>query len=149
MISPFRSNFLKTMLRLATTMDEIPVVADQRGSPTDARDLAQALQRIVLNMVDKSGSASGVYHFANDGEASWAELAAAIMEEAANAGLPFARINPIGSDEYPTRAARPVDSRLSTAKLVRDYAVATRNWRHALRGIVDRIAAESSAENQR
>jgi dTDP-4-dehydrorhamnose reductase len=89
-VSPHRANFLKTMLRLAGEgREEIRVVADQRGCPTFAGDLAEALMRVTLAMVDRPDGLSGTYHFVNEGEASWAEFAAAIFAASpAEAGPP-------------------------------------------------------------
>ena len=147
-VSQFRSNFLKTMLNLAARMDEIGVVADQVGSPTAAGDIADALQTIVLRMMDDAAAPTGTYHFVNDGEASWADFASAIMEEAAVAGLPAARIRGVTSAEYPTRVTRPADSRLSTTSLRRDYGIAPRHWRDAARDVIGQVAAQSHSKDQ-
>ena len=144
LVSPFGSNFLKTMLRLASERDEISVVADQRGCPTAAGDLAAVLQRIVLRLMEEPSAPTGTYHFVNEGEATWAELAAFIMAEAGRAGLPTARIKPVTSAEYPARAARPSDSRLSTETLLGEYGLSNRPWREAVSAIIHQIANNQS-----
>jgi dTDP-4-dehydrorhamnose reductase len=139
-VSPFRSNFLTTMLRLAENTEEIRVVADQKGCPTIAGDIALALQMIVLRMIKEPSAPTGTYHFVNDGEASWSDLAAAIMAVASEAGLPSARIVGIASDAYPTKVKRPADSRLDTSTLARDYGITPRAWQSAVRQVVQELA---------
>jgi dTDP-4-dehydrorhamnose reductase len=141
-ISPHRSNFLKTMLRLAGERDEISVVDDQRGCPTVAADLAHALQVIVLRLLDDPGAPTGIFHFVNSGEASWAELAEVIMHEAQANGLPAAKIVPVPSSAYPTKVARPADSRLSTERLNRDYGIRPRPWQEAVTATVREVARQ-------
>ena len=139
-VSPFRANFVRTMLRLATDRDQIGVVADQRGSPTGAADVAAALATIALRMIDDPAAPLGTYHFANAGEASWAELGEAVMEEARRHGLPHARIRPITTADYPTRAVRPVDSRLDIRRIARDYGISPRHWRAMVASTVAELA---------
>jgi dTDP-4-dehydrorhamnose reductase len=116
-------NFVKTMLRLGAEREEISVVADQAGSPTYTADLAPLLCDMALS------EKYGVYHATNEGVCTWAEFAAAVMEEA---GLP-ARIKPTTTAAYPTRAARPLNSRLSKANLTRAGFNRLPHWRDALR----------------
>ena len=128
-VSPFGANFVTTMLRLAADRDEIGVVADQRGCPTGAGDVADALAAITLRMIGDPAAPLGLYHFVNAGEASWAELAEAVMEEAERNGVRRARIKPIATADFPTRAVRPADSRLDIRRIARDYGIAPRPWR--------------------
>lgn len=100
-------NFVKTMLRLGAEKERITVVGDQVGSPTYTADLA----RLLCDMAETDRY--GVYHAANEGFCSWAEFAAEIMKRA---GLP-AKIVPIPSAEYKTKAVRPLNSRLSKRSL--------------------------------
>ena len=139
-VSPFRSNFVKTMLRLAADRDEIGVVGDQRGCPTGGRDIAGALATIALRMIDDPAAPTGIYHFVNAGEASWAELAEAVMREAQRHGLPSARIKPIATADFPTRAARPADSRLDVGRIGRDYGIFPRNWQAMITSTVAELA---------
>ena len=97
------NNFVKTMRRLAETRDELNVVADQIGSPTYTRDLAVLLVSMIKT------EKYGVYHATNEGFMSWAEFAQSIMEKS---GL-STKINPIPTSEYPVKAKRPLNSRLS------------------------------------
>jgi len=141
-VSPFRANFVKTMLRLAADRDELGVVADQRGCPTGAGDVAEALATIALRLIDDPAAPLGTYHFANTGEASWAELAEAVMEEAERYGMPRALIRPIGTADFPTRAARPADSRLDIRRIARDYGIAPRHWRAMIAATVAELAGK-------
>ena len=139
-VSPFRANFVKTMLRLAADRDEIGVVADQRGCPTGAGDVAAALATIAMRLIDDPAAPLGTYHFANAGEASWAELAEAVMVEAERHGMPHARIKPIASADFPTRAVRPADSRLDSRRIAHDHGISPRHWRAMIASTVAEIA---------
>jgi len=117
------NNFVKTMLKLARTRDEINVVDDQTGSPTYTPDLAVLLCDMAL-----SGK-HGVYHATNEGFCSWAEFAKEIMKVSGS----NCRINPIPSELYPVKAVRPKNSRVSKASLdVAGYARLPQ-WQDALR----------------
>ncbi len=144
--SPFGSNFLKTMLRLARDRDEIGVVNDQLGSPTSALDLAMALRTVTLAMINDHKAPTGVFHFVNDGEATWSDFAQEIMAVAAEAGLPTANIRPVSSAEFATVVERPADSRLSTASLKDAYKTRNPHWRDATRAVLYRIATEPNLE---
>ena len=135
-LSPFGSNFARTMLRLGSERAELRVVDDQRGCPTSALDLADALRAMVLRQVDDSAAPTGVYHFVNAGETSWCGLARAIFVEASARGGPSPQVTAIATADYPTPAQRPASSRLSVEKLTRDYAITPRPWQVALAEIV-------------
>lgn len=134
--SPFGGNFVKTMLELARTRDEIRVVADQRGNPTSALALAEALLRVAAS----DRGEGGTYHLSGSGEANWAEFAAEIMRLAAKSGLPTAQIIPIAASDWPTPARRPADSRLDCAKFERDFGAGLAPWRDSLAKVVARLA---------
>jgi dTDP-4-dehydrorhamnose reductase len=131
-VSPHRANFLKTMLRLGAEREELRVVADQRGCPTFAADLAASVRDITLRLLAEPGAPVGTFHCVGAGEASWAEFAAAIMERAARGGRPMARVVPITTAEYPTPARRPANSRLSTRRLREAYGTVPPDWRASL-----------------
>ncbi len=145
-VSRRRSNFLTTMLRLAVERPVVRVVNDQRGCPTSARDVAEALQTITLAMIADRDAPTGVYHFVNAGEATWADLAREIFSQSAQSGGPAAEVQDISSSEYPSRARRPMNSRLATGKLTRDYGVIPRDWRAAVAEIVSELQAEGIGE---
>lgn len=115
-------NFIKTMLRLAETHEELSVVGDQIGSPTYTRDLAPLLVDMIAT------EKYGMYHATNEGVCSWADLAAEALRCAGKA----TRVKAIRTEEYPTRAKRPKNSRLSKKCL--DEAGFSRlpDWRDAV-----------------
>lgn len=143
-VSPHRANFLKTMLRLGAERDELRVVADQRGSPTFAIDLASAVRQIVLRLARDEAAPSGTFHFVNEGEATWAEFASAIMQGAVARGGRDAKIIPITSAEYPTPARRPANSRLATDRLREAYEITPPAWRAALDIALDELMRQRS-----
>lgn len=136
-----RANFVSTMLRLMFEKSDIGVVADQRGSPTYAADLASA----VLSIVRAPMPAFGTYHFANIGEATRYEFAVEIRERGLEYGLLErpCRISPLTSAQYPTRAKRPAYSALSTEKIRRDYGLRIPDWRDSLRSFLRSLATEA------
>jgi dTDP-4-dehydrorhamnose reductase len=141
--SPFGTNFVKTMLQLATTRDEVAVVADQIGNPTSAFDIADAVFAVarVLNE-EPARRMPGVFHMAGSGDASWADLAEAVFAASAAAGGPFARVRRIRTADYPTPAVRPVNSRLNCDTLARVYGVCLPDWRRSVAQVVSRLVCE-------
>ncbi|MDE6339342.1 MAG: dTDP-4-dehydrorhamnose reductase, partial [Muribaculaceae bacterium] len=123
--SEFGNNFVKTMLRLADERDEINVVADQIGTPTYAGDLAHAIHQIISHDTWKPG----IYHFTNEGVASWYDFTKAIFEIAGK----NTKVNPIRTKQYPTPAKRPLYSVLSKEKIKRTYGVDIPYWRDSLK----------------
>ena len=125
------ANFVKTMLRLAREKPVLRVVADQRGGPTFAGDLA----RIVLALAERRAPA-GIYHAAGDGPTTWHGLAVAVVDEAARAGrAPRVPVEPIGTADYPTAARRPRTSILDTGKL-RALGIVPAPWIEGVRAVV-------------
>lgn len=141
-LSAHRANFLKTMLRLAGERPVLRVVDDQLGCPTSATDIADALRTITLQMISDSSAPTGVYHFVNSGQATWADLARQIFENSGASGGPSATVEGIATQDYPTPARRPANSRLHTAKLTGDYGIVPRAWQLAVAEIVARLNAE-------
>jgi dTDP-4-dehydrorhamnose reductase len=143
--SPFGANFVKTMLRLAADRDEVAVVADQRGNPTSALDIADGILTVAENLVAKDGAElCGIFHMTGDGEATWAEFAEHIFAASAAAGGPSARVRPIGTADYPTPAQRPANSRLDCSKLARAHGVRLPDWRSSTRQIVERLVRSTA-----
>lgn len=130
-------NFLRTMLRLAAERDELRVVADQVGSPTPARWLAQVT---ALALAQGKGI-DGTWHVVADGQTSWHGFAAAIVEDAVAAGLlaRAPRVTPIATADFPTRARRPAYSRLDTGKLARDFGLRLPDWREGVRQVLGEL----------
>ena len=139
--SPFGNNFVKTMLRMAASRDELGVVADQIGNPTSALDIADAVMAIAANLVTRSDdpALSGLFHMSGRGEASWAELATRIFTASAAAGGPFACVRAITTAEYPTPARRPANSRLDCTRLELAHGVRLPDWQNS----VDHVVARS------
>lgn len=131
--SPFGSNFVKTMLRLAGDRDRVSVVADQVGNPTSALDIADGILMVAANLVASDRPAlRGVFHMTAQGEASWADFAAAIFAASAEHGGPAAQVEPITTTQYPTPATRPANSRLDCARIGEVHGVVLPDWRKSL-----------------
>ena len=129
------ANFVKTMLRLGAERDRLTVVADQIGGPTPAGDIASAALRMIRVMRDRPDTTGGIYHFAGAPDASWADFAREIM---AQAGL-GAQVADIPSSDYPTPAARPLNSRLECGRIARDFGIKRPNWRAGLARVLDQL----------
>jgi dTDP-4-dehydrorhamnose reductase len=131
--SSFGNNFVKTMLRLMAERDELTVVADQVGTPTWARGLAQACWAAVARP-----ALAGIYHWSDAGVCSWYDFAVAICEEAVAQGLlprpPHVR--PIPASDYPTPAQRPAYSVLDKSASWRDFELEGVHWRVQLRAML-------------
>jgi dTDP-4-dehydrorhamnose reductase len=138
--SPFGANFVKTMLRLAASRDEIGVVSDQRGNPTSALDIADGVLAVAANLRRGIDPAlRGIFHMTADGEVSWAEFAETIFAEAARRGGPSAIVKHIATADYPTPARRPANSRLDCCKLANAHGVRLPSWRPSTEAVVTRI----------
>ena len=118
------TNFMKTMLRLAETRDEISVVSDQIGTPTYAGDLAD----VILKIISSKNTNFGLYHYSNEGVASWYDFAKAIFE-ASNLKI---KLNAIKTEAYPTPAKRPVFSVMDKEKIKSVLEIVTLNWQDGL-----------------
>jgi dTDP-4-dehydrorhamnose reductase len=125
--SEFGQNFLKTMLRLAETRDELRVVADQHGSPTSAQEIAEAILHIAPALL-RDQTLSGTYHFTSDGFTTWHGFASRVVEIAAPITGRNPRVIPITTAEYPTAAKRPANSRLDCRLFVETFGFAPRHW---------------------
>ena len=119
-------NFVKTMLMLGDTKDEINVVADQKGCPAWAHDLAVAL----VALLNKNGKiiVHETFHFTNEGQITWHDFATAIME----IGGKQCKVNPITTDQYPTKAKRPAYSVLDLSKIKEFAGIEIPDWRESL-----------------
>lgn len=132
-------SFVHTMLRLAKDRPLLRVVADQRGCPTYAGDLADALYALAV-----CPDRELMYHYCNDGETTWHELARATIDEARRLGATLAcdRIEPITTAEYPTPAQRPPYSVLDTSR-IRALGILTPSWTQGLARVVARAITEN------
>ena len=129
--STFGNNFVKTMLHLGRERKELGVVADQIGSPTYAADLAAAIMTIV-----EKGVKPGVYHYTNEGVASWYDFTKAIHRMA---GIKDCNVKPIHTSDYPTAATRPAYSVLDKKKITDDYQLTIPHWEEALQRCMDSL----------
>jgi dTDP-4-dehydrorhamnose reductase len=125
------NNFVKTMLRLMKERDQLNVVADQKGRPTYAKDLALATMKMIEAM-NAGKIIKGIYHFANGGETTWFDFAATIK---AIAGL-TCDVQPIETKDFPTPAKRPAYSVLDTSKIEQDVEMDIRHWENALKDCI-------------
>ena len=134
-------NFVRTMLALAANRNEVRVVADQRGCPTYAPDIAVAVLAVARNLLNSPGDSRlrGIFHLAGSGETTWAEFAEAIFDSGAAKGGHRPAVIPIRSVDYPTPARRPKNSRLDCAKLARVHGVQLPEWRVSLKACLDRL----------
>lgn len=135
--SPFGGNFVKSIVATASVRDRLTVVDDQRGSPTSALDLADGL----LTMVDANEGWGETYHLAGRGEASWYEFAREIMAACAANGLPHIPVDPIRTEDWPTRAVRPRNSVMDSSKFERAFGFAMPDWRTSTHSVVERLAS--------
>jgi dTDP-4-dehydrorhamnose reductase len=125
--SEFGHNFLKTVLRLVQTRDELRIVADQHGSPTSAREIAAAILHLApLLMRDQN--LAGTYHFTAGGLTTWHGFASRVVAAAAPAIGRNPRVIAIGTAEYPTPARRPVNSQLDYRLFVEKFGFSPRHW---------------------
>jgi dTDP-4-dehydrorhamnose reductase len=141
--APTGRNFVRTMLTLGKTRDRLTVVADQKGCPTTAPDLATAILEIAAR-IDDAGwqdAFGGVFHAAGAGWTTWHGLASAAFAEAARHGASVPRVDPITTADWPTPAKRPADSRLDCTKLAAVFGVRLTEWRPSLARTIDAIFA--------
>ncbi|MGB3349842.1 MAG: dTDP-4-dehydrorhamnose reductase [Brucella anthropi] len=138
--SPFGKNFVKTMLKLAETRDALSVVSDQWGNPTSALDIADAIIEVADHLAATPDfSAYGVYHVAGTGDTNWSGFARAIFSESAKLGGPTATVADIATADYPTKAARPANSRLSSAKFQKVFNWSAPHWQSSLRDVIAKL----------
>ena len=129
--STFGNNFVKTMIRLGNERSELGVIADQIGTPTYARDLA----RIIMTAISK-GIQPGIYHFTNEGVASWYDFTKAIHRLA---GITTCHVRPLHTSEYPTAAQRPPYSVLDKTKIKQTYGIEIPYWEESLKECIDKL----------
>ncbi len=128
-------NFVKTMLRLAETKPDIPVVSDQTGSPTPAAAIAGTCVQLAKALAD--GAAGGTYHYAGAPDTSWAGFAREIF---AMANRPTT-VTEVPTSAFPTAATRPSNSRLDCSTLERDFGISRPDWKAGLADVLKELAA--------
>ena len=126
--SEFGKNFVKTMLSLFATKDELNIVADQFGQPTNANDLAEAIMKIIKS----EKITPGIFNFSNLGRISWFDFA----EKIAELSKAKIKLNAIETSQYPTPAKRPKNSVLDLGKISKTYAVPLKPWEESIEDCV-------------
>lgn len=131
------NNFVKTMLRLSNTRDEIGVVDDQVGAPTYAGDIASVLITMMDKMLRSDDDLSGIYHYSGAPYVSWFQFAEEIFSNVASQIGSDKKIivNPISTHEYPTPAKRPPDTRLDCRKIEKVFSITPSLWQNALKNM--------------
>ena len=134
--SAYGNNFVKTMLKLGHDRDELGVIFDQVGTPTNASDLAKTCLDILSDKSSENISANGkIYHYSNEGVASWYDFARAIMEF----GSLDCKVRPIETKDYPTLAKRPHYSVLNKTKIKTDFNIEIPYWRDSLDKCIEKL----------
>jgi dTDP-4-dehydrorhamnose reductase len=143
--SPTGRNFVRTMLAAGQRNPELRVVVDQTGCPTSAPDLAEAILRLAARLMSRGWEDryAGVYHVAGTGAASWHTLALATFEAAARHGMAAPAVAPITTDQWPTKAKRPPDSRLDCGRFAAVFGLRLPPWQDGLTQTVDAIFAHA------
>jgi dTDP-4-dehydrorhamnose reductase len=129
--SEFAQNFVKTMIKLGQSRDELGVIGDQVGTPTYAVDLAD----LIVFIIEKKKTNFGVYHFSNEGVASWYDFAHEIFELA---GIEL-KLNALTTEDYPTKAKRPPYAVMSKVKVKKELGYDVPNWRKSLKKCINAI----------
>lgn len=136
------ANFVLTMLRLGAERDRLRVVDDQRGGPTWAGHLAEALVTLSRRVAAGDALSWGTFHYSGQPHTTWWAFARTILEQAHARGL-IARlpvVDAIATHEYPTRAQRPADSRLDGTRTLQALGLAPPDWRDGLAQVLDELA---------
>jgi dTDP-4-dehydrorhamnose reductase len=134
--SSYGNNFVKTMLRLGNEKENLGVIFDQVGTPTYARDLAKTCLEILTGANSVKISKDGnLYHYSNEGVASWYDFAISIME----LGGENCKVKPIQTKDYPTSAKRPQYSVLNKSKIKTDFKIEIPYWRDSLKDCIEKI----------
>jgi len=132
------NNFVKTMIRLGRDRDQLGIVADQFGGPTYAGDIAEALVELVRRYKKEKQLPWGIYHFSGFPHVSWYEFAEHIFAEVSRQGI-YAKQTPllkaITTNDYPTPARRPANSKLNCIKIQKNFNVEMSDWKTALKNI--------------
>jgi dTDP-4-dehydrorhamnose reductase len=140
--APTGKNFVRTMLRVGAERDRLRVVSDQRGCPTTAADLADAILAIAARLhAGWQDTYAGIFHAAGTGETTWHGLAVAAFDEAQKFGARPPTVEAITTADYPTKAKRPADSRLDCTKLAAVFGVRLPSWRPSLARTIETIFA--------
>lgn len=127
--SEFNKNFVKTMLHLFSQKEELGIVADQFGQPTNANDLADA----IMNIIETPQKSYGIFHFSNYPETTWFEFAQKIAELSKSS----IKLNALTTEQYPTPAKRPKRSTMCLDKIEEVYKIEPKHWENSLEECLD------------
>jgi len=127
--SEFNKNFVKTMLHLFSQKEELGIVADQFGQPTNANDLAEA----IMNIIETLQKSYGIFHFSNYPETTWFEFAQKIAELSKSS----VKLNALSTEQYPTPAKRPKRSTMCLDKIEKVYKIEPKHWENSLEECLD------------
>jgi dTDP-4-dehydrorhamnose reductase len=133
--SVYGNNFVKTMLRLMKERKELNVVSDQIGSPTYAKDIAEAILQIIAKANETKSFHPGIYHFSNEGIISWYDFASAIKAIKKYDCV----VHPIPTSKYPTPAKRPAYSVMNKEKICETFGIILKDWRHSLEECLSKL----------
>ncbi|MCQ6960964.1 dTDP-4-dehydrorhamnose reductase [Mucilaginibacter aquariorum] len=133
--SEFANNFVKTMLKLGAERDELKVIADQTGTPTYAIDLAGC----IISIIQSDSIAYGIYHYSNEGIASWYDFSKAIFELSGT----DVKVIPVPTSEYKTRAVRPAYSVMDKSKIKQTFGLQIPYWRDSLAVCIGRLKQQN------
>lgn len=128
--SPRGTNFVRTMLRLSQTRDELNIVQDQIGGPTPASGIASALMTMVSQL--QLGASSGIYHFAGAPAVSWFDFATQIFRQAQI----DMKLTPVLSEDFPTEAKRPMNSRLDCSHIEAEFGIQQPDWKTEVEKVI-------------
>lgn len=131
------NNFVKTMLKLARQRNELGIIGDQYGGPTYAGDIANVLVTMMEHFTLSESQLSGIYHFSGTPHVSWYQFASAIFTEAEKQHVldKLPMVNEITTEQYPTPAPRPANSRLNCQKIKEVFGIELSDWLQALKNI--------------
>ncbi|MBU0995412.1 MAG: dTDP-4-dehydrorhamnose reductase [Proteobacteria bacterium] len=136
------NNFVKTMLKLGKERDVVRVVSDQKGSPTCAEDLAEAIINVAKKILSRKPSRWGTYHYCNSGVISWYEFAQSIFQIAACYDtFKVDQVIPITTAEYPTLTTRPPFSALNCEKIRKNFDIEQKPWKESLEQTIKTIVS--------
>ncbi|KFF14647.1 dTDP-4-dehydrorhamnose reductase [Chryseobacterium soli] len=131
--SEFNKNFVKTMINLFSQKDELGIVADQFGQPTNANDLAEA----IMEIIETPNKTFGIFHFSNYPETTWLEFAKKIAKFSKST----VKLNPLTTEQYPTPAKRPTRSTLALDKIEQVYKIEPKHWENSLEDCVNTLSS--------
>lgn len=136
-------NFVKTILRLAKSREEIAVVDDQWGNPTAAADLAAAIM-IIADRIQGGAGHWGTFHYCGGGATTWHGFAQAILASPRSGLAKLPRLQPITTAQYPTLARRPANSRLDCGRIESAYGISRPAWRASLDVVLSELSANKT-----